>query len=93
MTHQEKRNDRGRFEQDIKDMRNHSIISDIIHDELEKFWMSAQKRLKKLNEESMNEKIIMKIIEIKKNLKIVITNHFGNSITVLYMTFLRDRNT
>ena len=93
MTGQEKRNDRGRFEQDIEDMRNRSIVSDIIHDELENFWMSTQKRLKELDEESMNEEIIVEIAEIKKDLKAAVANRFGNPIAVSCMTLLRGRNT
>ena len=50
MTYQENRSSNERFEQDIKDMRNHFIISDIIHDKLDKFWANTQKKLIKLDQ-------------------------------------------
>jgi hypothetical protein len=93
MTRQEKRNDRGRFEQDIEDMRNRSIVSGIIHDELENFWTSAQKRLKELDEESMDEETIVEIAQAKKDLKAAVANRFGNPVAASCMTLLRGRNT
>ena len=90
MTHQENRSSNERFEQDIKDMRNHSIISDIIHDELDKFWANTQKRLVELDEESLNEETIVEIETTKKDLKAAIANRFGNPIVASCMTFLRD---
>ena len=67
MTHRENRSSNGRFEQDIDDMMNRSIVSGIIHDELEKFWTSTQKRSAKVDEEPLDEDTIVEIAAAKKS--------------------------
>ena len=47
-------------------MMNRSIVSGIIHDELEKFWTSTQKRLAKVDEEPLDEDTIVEIAAEKK---------------------------
>ena len=92
MIYQENRSNNKRFEQDIKNMRNRSIVSDIIDDKLDKFWVNTQKRLVELDEESLNEETIVEIETTKKDFKAAIANHFDNSIIVSCMTLLHDRN-
>ena len=63
MTHQENWN----TGEDLnKTSRNRSIVSGIIHDELEKFRTSTQKRLAKVDEEPLDEDTIVEIAAEKK---------------------------
>jgi hypothetical protein len=80
MTYQ-RRDDQGRFEQDIDDMKNRSIVAGIIHDELDKFFESSTARLNELDIEDMDQETAEAIADAKKDLKSAIAKRFGNPIT------------
>ena len=73
-------------------MMNRSIVSGIIHDDLEKFWTSTQKRLAKVDEEPLDEDTVVEIAAPKKDLKTAVANRFGNPVAASCMTLLRGRN-
>ena len=85
----ETRNCKGRYDLDIEDMRNRSLVSGIIHDELDKFWENATSRLSTLEVEGMDEETIKQISEAKKDLKSAIALRFGNPLASSCVTILR----
>ena len=79
---------RGRYIKFVDEMKKISIIREIIHNELDKFWENAQQRLNALESGLYDKATQHEIREVKKDLKAAVTTCFGNSVTASCLTVL-----
>ena len=82
------RDAKGRYIKFINEMKKTSIVREIIHNELDKFWENAQQRLNALESGLYDEATQHEIREVKKNLKAAVAACFGNPVMASYLTVL-----
>ena len=71
-------------------MKKKSIVAQIVHEELDKFWENAQNRLNALEPEVYTDGATQdEIREAKKDLKSAVAARFGNPVTASCLSVIR----
>lgn len=73
----------------VDEMKKKSIVREIIHEELDKFWENAQQRLNALEAGLYDEATQHEIREAKRDLKSAVAARFGNPVKASCLTVLR----